>query len=50
MYIRFIVGSGLIRNEVLLSQRDLKFRGDVRNFELESFDVGAVLARLKSVY
>ena len=47
VYIRFIVGSGLIRNEVLLAQHDSKFRGDVRSFELEFFNVGAVLARLK---
>lgn len=47
MYIRFVVGSGLIRNEVLLALRDSKFRGDVMDFDLEAFNVGAVLVRLK---
>ena len=47
MNIRLIVGSGLIRDEVLLALRDLKFRGDVRDFEAESFNAGAVLVRLK---
>lgn len=45
--IRLIVGSGLIRDEVLLVLRDLKFRGDVKSFESESYNAGAVLVRLK---
>ena len=45
--IRLIVGSGLIRDEVLLVLRDLKFRGDIMGFESESFNSGAVLVRLK---
>ena len=45
--IRLVVGSGLIREEVLLVLRDLKFRGDVRDFEPEPFNAGAVLVRLK---
>lgn len=45
--IRLIVGSGLIRDEVLLMLRDLKFRGDVKSFESESYNAGAVLVRLK---
>lgn len=45
--IRLVVGSGLIRDEVLLALRDLKFRGDVKDFDLESTNVGAVLVRLK---
>ena len=47
MYIRLVVGSGLIRDEVLLALRDLRFRGDIRDFEPESFNAGAVLVRLK---
>jgi len=45
--IRLVVGSGLIRDEVLLALRDLKFRGDIMGFEPESFNAGAVLVRLK---
>lgn len=45
--IRLVVGSGLIRDEVLLALGDLKFRGDVQNFDLESSNSGAVLVRLK---
>lgn len=47
MCIRFIIGSGLIRDEVLLTLRDLKFRGDVKDFEPEGYNAGAVLVRLK---
>ena len=47
MSIRLVVGSGLIRNEVMLILRDLKFRGDVMDFEPESCNAGAVLVRLK---
>ena len=47
MCIRFIVGSGLIRDEVLLALRDLKYRGDVKDFNLETTNSGAVLLRLK---
>ncbi|PCI75616.1 MAG: hypothetical protein COB20_12520 [SAR86 cluster bacterium] len=47
MRIRLVVGSGLIRDEVLLALRDLKFRGDVRDFESEPTNAGAVLVRLK---
>lgn len=45
--IRLVVGSGLIRNEVLLTLGDMKFRGDVKEFDLESPNVGAVLVTLK---
>ena len=45
--IRFVVGSGLIRDEVLLELRDLSFRGDILGFEPESFNAGAVMVRLK---
>tara|TARA_B110000858_G_scaffold130062_1_gene147876 strand:- start:5484 stop:5795 length:312 start_codon:yes stop_codon:yes gene_type:complete len=47
MNIRLVVGSGLIRDEVLLALRDLKFRGDIVDFETETFNTGAVLVRLK---
>ena len=47
MCIRLVVGSGLIRDEALLTLRDLKFRGDVKDFDLESTNAGAVLVRLK---
>ena len=45
--IRLVVGSGLIRDEVMLVLRDLRFRGDILGFEPESFNAGAVLVRLK---
>jgi len=45
--IRLVVGSGLIRDEALLALRDLKFRGDVKDFDLEPSNSGAVLVRLK---
>ena len=45
--IRLVVGSGLIRDEVLLVLRDLRFRGDIMGFEPESFNEGAVIVRLK---
>jgi hypothetical protein len=47
MSIRLVVGSGLIRDEVLLALRDLKFRGDIIDFDTEPFNAGAVLVRLK---
>ncbi|MFT5843778.1 MAG: hypothetical protein ACI80L_002579 [Pseudohongiellaceae bacterium] len=45
--IRLVVGSGLIRDEVLLVLRDLRFRGDIMGFEPEAFNAGAVIVRLK---
>ena len=45
--IRLVVGSGLIRDEVLLALRDLEFRGDVKDFDLEPTNAGTVLVRLK---
>ena len=45
--IRLVVGSGLIRDEVLLVLRDLRFRDDIIGFEPESFNAGAVIVRLK---
>lgn len=47
MRIRLVVGSGLIRDEVLLKLRDLEFRGDIIDFESEPFNTGAVVVRLK---
>ncbi|PCJ16883.1 MAG: hypothetical protein COA96_18140 [SAR86 cluster bacterium] len=47
MCIRLVVGSGLIRDEVLLVLRDLEFRGDIKGFESEPFNAGAVLVKLK---
>lgn len=47
MNIRLIVGSGLIRDEVMLVLRDLKLRGDIIDFDLESSNAGSVLVRLK---
>jgi len=47
MSIRFIVGSGIIREEVLLALRDCEFRGDIKSFESEPLNKGAVLVRLK---
>lgn len=47
MNIRLIVGSGLIRDEVVLALRDLKFRGDIKDFEAEPFNAGALLVKLK---
>lgn len=47
MYLRLVVGSGLIRDEALLVLRDLEFRGEVKDFEQEPGNPGAVLVRLK---
>lgn len=47
MNIRLIVGSGVIRDEVLLRLRDLEFRGEIKSFEGEGHNQGAVLVRLK---
>ena len=47
MQIRFIVGSGRIRDEVLLALRDCEFRGDIKSFESEPYNAGAVMVRLK---
>ena len=47
MSLRLIVGSGLIREEVLLALRDLEFRGYIKGFDTEPFNKGSVLIRLK---
>ncbi len=45
--LRLVVGSGLIRDEVILALRDLEFRGDVKGFDLDPNNTGAVLVTLK---
>lgn len=45
--LRLIVGSGLIRDEVMLRLRDLEFRGDIKSFAAGHNNAGAVLVRLK---
>lgn len=45
--LRLIVGTGLIRDEVVLALRDLEFRGDIRDFDLDPANAGAVLVQLK---
>lgn len=47
MQIRLVVGTGRIREEVLLVLRDLVFRGDVLDFKPEPDNIGAILVRLK---
>lgn len=45
--LRLVVGTGMIRDEVMLVLRDFEFRGDIKNFALESPNQGSVLIRLK---
>ncbi len=47
MRIRLIVGSGLIREEVMFALRDLEYRGEIVSFDLEQRNPGAVLINLK---
>ena len=47
MRIRLIVGSGLIREEVMFALRDLEYRGEIVSFDLEQKNPGAVLINLK---
>ncbi len=47
LHLRFIVGSGLIRDEVMLALRDAQFRGDIQDFDAEGTNRGAILVRLK---
>lgn len=44
---RLIVGSGLIREEVMLALRDLEYRDEIKGFKLEPKNAGAVLINLK---
>ena len=46
-YIRFIVGSGLIREEAMMSLADLERRGVIINQEIERGNGGAILVKLK---
>ena len=45
--IRLVVGSGLIREEIMLALRDLEYRGEIKCFDLEAKNAGAVLISLK---
>ena len=47
MCMRLIVGSGLIREEVMLALRDFEYRGEIKGFKLEPKNAGAVLITLK---
>lgn len=44
--LRLIVGSGAIRDEVMLALRDLEFRGEIKSFDAEARNAGAVLIEL----
>ncbi|MFK7865258.1 MAG: hypothetical protein AB8B95_13650 [Pseudohongiellaceae bacterium] len=45
--LRLIVGTGMIRDEVLIRLRDFEFRGDIKGFQLELPNRGSVKVRLK---
>lgn len=44
--LRLIVGTGTIRDEVMLALRDLEFRGEIASFDAEGRNAGAVLVEL----
>ena len=44
---RLIVGSGPIREEVMLALRDSEYRGEIRDFDLEPKNPGALIISLK---
>jgi hypothetical protein len=46
-HLRLIVGSGLIRENVLVRLRDFEFRGDIKQFDTEPNNPGSVLIRVK---
>jgi hypothetical protein len=46
-YLRLIVGSGVIREEVMMSLRDLEFRKVIIRADFESENSGAILVQLK---
>ena len=46
-YIRFIVGSGVIREEAIMSLGDLERRGTIVHQEIERGNGGAILVKLK---
>ena len=46
-YIRFIVGSGMIREEAMMSLENLERRGVIVNQEIERGNSGAILVKLK---
>ena len=47
MRIRLVVGSGMIRDEAMLYLRDIELRGEIKDFDLERNNAGAILVRLK---
>ena len=47
-YLRLVVGSGVIREEVMSALLDHEARGTIRHFELESRNSGAILIQLKA--
>ena len=47
MRIRLVVGSGMIRDEAMIYLRDLEHRGEIKDFDLELNNPGAILVRLK---
>lgn len=47
-YLRLIVGSGVIREEVMMSLRDLEQRRVIIQFDLEGQNSGAYLVKLKN--
>lgn len=46
-YLRFIVGSGIIREEVMMSLENLERRGVIVHQEIERGNSGAILVKLK---
>jgi hypothetical protein len=46
-YIRFIVGSGVIREEAMMSLADLERRGIIVHQDIERGNGGAILVKLK---
>jgi hypothetical protein len=45
--LRVIVGTGVIREEVMYQLQDLEFRGAIVRFDIEGANGGAILVRLK---
>ena len=46
-FIRLIVGSGLIKEEVMLTLSDLQRRGTVLDYDIEPHNRGAIVVTLK---
>ena len=47
LYLRLIVGSGVIRDEVLFALRGVQADGVIKSFEVESANAGAIKIKLK---